>query len=83
MLCLLSAVRAGLMSPVSEYREKMLSLGGVKELGGPRGIKANVLVPAGSVRNGVLVERSLVHFHTPEGRAASTPVYAQVSRWNR
>jgi hypothetical protein len=68
------------MSPVSEYREKMLSLGRVKGLGGPQGIKANVLVPAGSVRNGVLVERSLVYFQTAEGRAASTPVYAQVWR---
>lgn len=80
MLCLPSVVRAGVVSPVSEYREKMLSLGRVKGLGGPQGIKANVLVPAGSVSNGVLVERSLVTFTTPEGRAASTPVYAQVWR---
>jgi hypothetical protein len=80
MLCLPSVVRAGVVSPVSEYREKMLSLGRVKGLGGPQGIKANVLVPAGSVRNGVLVERSLVTFTTAEGRPASTPVYAQVWR---
>jgi hypothetical protein len=71
---------SGITSAVSDYQEKLLALGPLKQLGGAAGIKANVLVPTASLRDGVLVEQKFVGVIMPDGTAADAPVASQVRR---